>query len=232
MPRSRDTIEHDATKAQIKAIARAQMAEHGTAGLSLRAIARALEVTAPALYRYFPSLDSLITALIVDAFNGLADAIEAADRAVVPQGDYEARLLAAALAYRRFAQERPTDFELIFGNPIPGYVAPGAITIPAATRTNVALTAILIAAKQAGAYRSPYQGPFALTAAALARTEQIAADYDVPVDMIVAGLGLWSMVHGAAMLELHGHLDPIIDGEAFCMAQVRLFFSGGAGPPH
>ena len=62
--------ERSTTIAQIKAVARQQMAEYGTAGLSLRGIGRAMGITAPAIYNYFPRLDDLITALIVDAFNG------------------------------------------------------------------------------------------------------------------------------------------------------------------
>ena len=73
------------TIAEIKATARQQMAESGTAGVSLSAIARAMEISAPALYRYFASRDDLVTALIVDAFTALADAIEAAESAVAVQ---------------------------------------------------------------------------------------------------------------------------------------------------
>ena len=73
--------ERSDTITQIKAVARQQMAEHGTAGLSLRGIAREMGITAPAIYNYFPRLDDLITALIVDAFTALADAMEAAEAA-------------------------------------------------------------------------------------------------------------------------------------------------------
>jgi AcrR family transcriptional regulator len=73
MPRIRRTEIHDTIREDIKGTARRLMAEGGTAGLSLRAIARAMDSTAPAIYTYFPTLDDLITALIVDAFNGLAD---------------------------------------------------------------------------------------------------------------------------------------------------------------
>ena len=63
----------DLTIAEIKATARQQMAESGTAGVSLSAIARTMEISAPALYRYFASRDDLVTALIADAYNDLAD---------------------------------------------------------------------------------------------------------------------------------------------------------------
>ena len=52
----------------------------GAAGLSLRAVARRLEMVPSALYRYFPSRDALLTALIVDAYVALADAAESVDQ--------------------------------------------------------------------------------------------------------------------------------------------------------
>jgi AcrR family transcriptional regulator len=127
--RQRESQRQD-TREEIKAFARQQMAAEGTAALSLRAIARDMEMTAPALYRYFPSREDLITALIVDAFNALADALEAADAAPTQQ-DYGSRLRAVLMAYRGWALEHPTDFQLIYGNPIPGYSAPRELTVPA-----------------------------------------------------------------------------------------------------
>ena len=78
MPRPRNQDAREELSEAIKATARQQMAAQGTAGLSLRAIARDLGMTAPAIYHYFPRLEDLITALVVDAFNGLADAMETA----------------------------------------------------------------------------------------------------------------------------------------------------------
>ncbi|MGO4757680.1 helix-turn-helix domain-containing protein, partial [Streptomyces sp. 2MCAF27] len=54
--------------AAIKEEARRQLAREGAAKLSLRAVARELGMVSSALYRYFPSRDELLTALIVDAY--------------------------------------------------------------------------------------------------------------------------------------------------------------------
>ncbi|HJW64451.1 MAG TPA: TetR/AcrR family transcriptional regulator, partial [Actinomycetes bacterium] len=127
----RERVRH-ATAAEIKAVARAQMAANGTAGVTLRAIAREMGMTAPALYRYFGSRDDLVTALVTDAYDALADAMEAAVDAVAP-GRHTDRVRAAFGAFRAWGLEHPTEFALIFGSPIPGYVAPEA-TRPAGTR--------------------------------------------------------------------------------------------------
>ena len=108
-----------ATVEEIKAVARAQMAAEGTAGVTLRAIAREMGMTAPALYRYFGSRDDLVTALVTDAYDALADVMEAAVEAAGPGGHAE-RVRAAFGAFRTWGLERPTEFALIFGSPIPG----------------------------------------------------------------------------------------------------------------
>jgi len=70
----------DITREEIKNTARQLMAEKGAAGLSIRAIAREMGMTASALYHYFSNLNGLITALIEDAFTQLADTVEAATK--------------------------------------------------------------------------------------------------------------------------------------------------------
>ena len=57
-------------------------AERGAAGLSLRAVARDLGMASSAIYRYFPSRDALLTALIIESYDALGDACEQAHAAV------------------------------------------------------------------------------------------------------------------------------------------------------
>ena len=139
---------------KIKATAHAQMALNGTAGISLRGIAHELGVTAPAIYNYYPRLDDLITALIVDAFNALADAIETAEAAAESE-TCGPKILASCLAYREWAVAHPVDFQLIYGNPIPGYVAPAEITIPLARRPFDGLFRLFLQAYQSGELTIP-----------------------------------------------------------------------------
>src|SRR6266567_1869263 len=67
-PATRRTRRRLATVAEIKALARRQLAEHGTGAVSLRAIAREMGTASSALYRYFASHDELISALCADAY--------------------------------------------------------------------------------------------------------------------------------------------------------------------
>ena len=54
---------------EIKAAARAQLAERGAAALSVRHVARELGMSSSGMYRYFASRDELLTALIIDAYD-------------------------------------------------------------------------------------------------------------------------------------------------------------------
>ncbi len=63
---------------EIKAVARRHLAADG-ANLSLRAVAREMGMVSSALYRYFSSRDELLTALILDGYNSMGEAAEAAD---------------------------------------------------------------------------------------------------------------------------------------------------------
>ncbi|MGE5774680.1 MAG: TetR/AcrR family transcriptional regulator, partial [Chloroflexota bacterium] len=100
-----------------------QVAESGAPALSLRAIARELKITAPAIYNYFPDRDALVTALIIDAFTSFGD-WQIAARDASPETNLKGRLEAIGLAYRDWALTFPQRYQLIFGTPIPGYTAP------------------------------------------------------------------------------------------------------------
>ena len=222
MPRKRSEVLRDATFADIKASARRLMAERGTAGLSMRAIARDLGITAPALYYYYPSLDSLITALILDSFNDLADASAAARDAQL-SGSALDRVIAAAEAYRQWALEHPVDFILINGSPIPGYHAPADLTGPAAARAlevNIEVMADALASGELPMTSEVAQMPDSLrqTLAQL-RAER---HYEWPVEAIYLALVGWIQAYGLIALEVYNDLQPLIGEQSGTLFRHRL----------
>src|ERR1700742_3611581 len=84
---------------EIKDEARRQLATAGAGGLSLRAVARELGMVSSALYRYFPSRDDLLTALIIEAYDALGDSTADAE-AGVPREDVRGRWSACWHAVR------------------------------------------------------------------------------------------------------------------------------------
>lgn len=122
-PTSRRDRLREQTAGQIKEVARRQLVEHGPAGIALRAIAREMGMTAPGLYRYYSSLEDLVTALIVDCYAEVTAQMERA-RDAAPSEDLPSRLLAVSRAFRYWSVSHPAEFGLIFGAPMPGFARP------------------------------------------------------------------------------------------------------------
>src|SRR5689334_20405571 len=101
-PRERARAE---TLAQIKRLALDQLATTGAGELSLRAIARELNLVSSAIYRYYPSRDELITALLIDAYGDLADLL--AEAARTDRRGARRRWADTADALRRWARAEP-----------------------------------------------------------------------------------------------------------------------------
>ncbi len=222
------------TRDEIKAVARRQMAREGASALSLRAIAGEMGLTAPALYRYYPSRDELITALIVDAFHALGDVLEGARGTVVAEA-HANQFVAMMHAYRAWALAHPAEFTLIYGTPIPGYHAPEVVTDPAVRRSLAPLLALLAAAWQAGkitpdpAYAAP-PPPLGERFGAMLPG---AAGGRVPTAALHVGFVAWAHLQGIIMLELFGHIAPVVgDPELFYAFEVRVqLLRLGLAPP-
>ncbi|UCC54231.1 MAG: TetR/AcrR family transcriptional regulator [Anaerolineaceae bacterium] len=208
MTETRRERQRAATITEIKQIARRHMAEKGAAALSLRAIAREMGLSSPALYRYFASRDDLVKALIVDAFNSFADTLQAAhDRCL--QDDHAARLSAVAHAYRSWALAAPQEYALIFGTPIPAYEAPPDLTGPVAARSMQVLLGVLDDTQRSG--KANLSDIHATFSPALQRqiqpwTEKL--HYSGDPALLYLAISGWALIHGLVSLEIFGHLDP------------------------
>ena len=190
---------------EIKQEARRQLAAHGAQGLSLRAVARELGMVSSALYRYFPSRDELLTALIIDAYDALGDAAEAAD-AGRPAADIRGRWAATCHAVRNWALAHPHEYALIYGSPVPGYQAPQATVVPAARIACVAGGLVADAWREA---RVAGGGAAPLTPLPPELAEQAAVVADaiapgVPGAVIARLLIAWTQLFGMISFELFG----------------------------
>ena len=191
---------------RIIAAAWEQIAREGAPALSLRAIARSLHITAPAIYNYFPDRDALVTALIIEAYQSFGEhQLEARD--MFPVDDLDNRLMAIGLAYRTWAITYPQRYQLIFGTPIPGYSAPFEEVFPSATRSLSALVSVIEAYRQAGRLhaenfpevRQDFEFDFE-------RWKKHGGQADL-LSLSVSIL-IWARVHGLVSLEIAGDIPP------------------------
>ena len=194
------------TVAEIKRLARLQIAEKGAANLSLREIARDMDVVSSALYRYFASRDELLTALIVDSYNDLGATVEAAD-AMCRRNDYVGRWMTMVLSVRAWALSHPSDYGLIFGTPVPGYDAPDDTTAPARRHVEPLLQ-LLDDAHRAG-HRALITTPSTRAFAKEYTHVRARLGHDVPDEMLLAGLSAWATMFGAISFEIFGHVDTM-----------------------
>ncbi len=223
MVRPKQSEQHPDLEYAIKETAREQIAEKGAAALSLRAIARALDITAPAIYHYFPSRDDLVTALIVDSYHSLGNALQKS-QAIAEASHYE-RIVASGHAYRNWALAHPEEYGLIFGTPIPNYHAPMEITGPAAAGS----MSVLI-----GALHNAWQDGVLKTEGALSSIpEMIQAwmdkfEYEGDPAVVQFAMASWSQIHGMVSLELNGHFITTpnqISADSFFEVEIRAMLT-------
>jgi AcrR family transcriptional regulator len=190
---------------EIKQVARRHLATDG-ANLSLRAVARDMGMVSSAVYRYFPSRDDLLTALIIDAYNSLGDAVAAADDPA--DADLRARFLGICRAVRAWALAAPAEYALIFGSPVPGYAAP-ADTVVAAARTPATLVGVLVAGLATGEIRADGDLPDTVRGD-LTRAVQ-AAFPGLPPVVLARGMTAWIHLFGLVSFELFGQFNNVIE---------------------
>ncbi|MFC3453436.1 TetR/AcrR family transcriptional regulator [Amycolatopsis speibonae] len=182
---------------EIKRYAWEQLATTGVSALSLNAIAKHVGMSGPALYRYFPSRDDLITDLVRDAYRSLADAVQAAG---------SGGLAEVAHAIREWALADPQRYLFVYGTPIPGYRAPGDTT-----KISNEIMVVLLEVHAA----LPDDGRVTPFGAHLDDHREWAGGLPVSSEVLRRAVTFWTRLHGVLSLELAGHFagmgfDPAV----------------------
>ncbi len=193
-------IQRQNTIDEIKSYARIQMEKVGLSGISMSAISRSMEISAPALYRYFDSRDDLIQSLIGDALEDFLSALQKAENGLLLE-DFSGRYWAVIKEYRDWALAHPTDFQLIFNNPCSNDQNVPTSTHPGIQRIFHVFVQILGDAFRAGKLK-----PLPVDSQSFEQVEFgsliQAENQQVPAPVSYTGLVAWSRLHGLVMLEL------------------------------
>ncbi|MEU3983562.1 TetR/AcrR family transcriptional regulator [Streptomyces sp. NPDC026672] len=213
--------------AAVKDEARRQLAADGAAKLSLRAVARSLGLVSSALYRYFPSRDDLLTALIIDAYDSLGEAAEEALDAAADAGPVR-RWTAVCEAVRAWALARPHEYALIYGSPVPGYAAPET-TIPPAARVGLVLIGIVREAQESRG--GPGLAPLDLAEEARPEAERMAAALDPAMspEAMAALVAAWAQLFGLVGFELFGQFNRVVEDREVFFRQAVTGLAHGVG---
>ncbi|MDQ4488984.1 TetR/AcrR family transcriptional regulator [Sinomonas sp. ASV486] len=198
----------------IRQAAERQLREDGPGGVSLAAIARELGMSGPALYRYVPSRDALLTELISDAYLDLARALRDAVERTHDGGD---RLGALLTGYRTWARQEPHRYRLLFQPPLPDFDSNATSLVEASRAPMRVLLEVLTAkpAKGAGAV---------LTDALRAQLEDWARGHGPSADAeaALAAVTIWSRLHGFVSLEIANDLTAMgVDADELFAIEAR-----------
>ncbi|MFJ5269610.1 TetR/AcrR family transcriptional regulator [Streptomyces sp. NPDC088358] len=204
---------------EVKAAALRQLADGGPEALSLNAVAKQLGMTGPALYRYFANRDSLLTELVVDAYETLAATLARA--AGTPARDGAERLASVVRAYRDWARTEPHRYRLLFRAPFKGYDAHSTRLVEAAQRAmNVVLNV-------ANALASPDAAVPEDSRDQVQEWMKRRGVEDVPPAVASRTVLLWAHLHGLASLEIEDNFASMgIDPGPLYEAAVGEFTHG------
>ncbi len=159
------------TRADILAAALAILRDEGHASLTVRHVAAQAGCSTIGVYTWFGGKDGLVDAILLDGFGRFADALARARPRKSPLGT----LLGQAVAYRRWALDNRTSYEVMFMGAVPGHVAGDEIQV------------------------------VGLLAYDLLRNEVVAAQARDVIDESDAdsvAMAMWGLVHGLVSLEI------------------------------
>jgi AcrR family transcriptional regulator len=200
--------QRDATFEAIKQTARRLLVEAGPDAVRLRAIARELGLTAPALYRYVASHDELMDLVTGEIDDDLTAAIE---RAAAAEDDPRLRLGAASREFRRWALAHPREFGMVFTNPAPS--KPHAAAAGSAN-FRAAFAAIFTGLWERQPFRVPDEADLPPSLVEELRRNTAELLPGLPAGAAYVFLWCWSRIYGAVCLEVFGHLQwATSDGE-------------------
>ncbi len=197
-------------EAQLRDVGRRHLAEHGAAALSLRAVARDMGRTPSSLYRYVRDRDDLLTVLIIEAYDDLGDALDAA---VAGQEPGRSAFEAFAHALRAWALVHPSEYALLYGSPVPGYHAPADATARAGNRPILTLARIVagLAVVPDIPGTSPARRRRAVDALRAATREDGVVELGLTPEVLTRTIAAWNLLLGAITSELFEQLGPITD---------------------
>ncbi len=207
-----------ATASEIKQTARKILVEQGSDAVTLRAIARDMGMTAPAIYRYYASHEDLLSNVVADIFSEIADEIHAAIEAAgaAGGGDMTQKLLAACRQFRRWGLDHRAEFGLLFGTPLPSLegMHHHALINECAARFSGTFFALFLELWRRQPFSVPSLGDMDAGLRSQLERYRDGLGTDLPIGAMVIFLRCWIRLYGAVSLEVFGHLHFALDDPA------------------
>lgn len=220
------------TLLEIRTTARRVLVDRGVDGLALRAVAREMGMTAPALYRYFSSREDLVENVVADLYGELCAVLERVRDAARPATP-GVQLVEVSRAFRTWATTHHAEFGLLFGSAGEG-VLPDDVTADGERPSQVAAAAFggIFAALIAQLYlEQGFEVPAddeiepALQVQLRAWCEKLPVT--LPLGVMAVFLSCWIRLYGMVCMEVFGHLrfalddpEPMFEAELRALGRV------------
>ncbi len=215
----RDRVRVD-TEREIRQTARRVLVDQGVDGLALRAVARAMGMTAPALYRYFTSREDLVDHVVADLYGELCDVLDRV-RDEQDQARPGAQLLAVSRAFRGWATAHHAEFGLLFGSagervrPLDAPSAAGEHPSEVAARRFGGIFAALVARLYLEqGFAVPADDQIEPVLQVQLRTWCEKLPVTLPLGVMAVFLSCWVQLYGLVCMEVFGHLRFALDDAA------------------
>ncbi|MEU8341268.1 transcriptional regulator, TetR family [Actinomadura meyerae] len=198
-----------ATVREITETARRILVEEGAEAVTLRAIAREMGMTAPALYRYFGSHNELLRHLVGDLFSELTGELQAALKDV-PHDDMSGKFLVVSRRFRTWSLAHPREYALLFGAPVRGTGHQEEIDFAEECARQFGWTFMALFLELWN--KSPFPVPSddeidPVLLPQLRRYRDDVVGVDLPLGVIQQFLKCWIRLQGGVSLEVFGHLE-------------------------
>ncbi|MGW5241581.1 TetR/AcrR family transcriptional regulator [Monashia sp. NPDC004114] len=200
-----------ATQAELSQAARELLVEGGPEAVTVRAVAERVGMTAPAIYRYFPSRELLLARVCVDLYAELGQHLYAV-RDSTPGDSVAERLCRTARAFREWAIEHTPEFGLLFGAPIPGVVVdPEAKHEEIAGQSFALVWLELFAEIEDVGTGMRWNRPIPRSVAEQIDDFACGAGFDIDTRAAVLYVYCWQSLYGAVATEVFGHMKWAVD---------------------
>lgn len=181
----------------------------GTGEMTLRSVANEIGMTAPALYRYVDSHETLVRIVAMDIDASAADEIAKA-RDAQPEDDPAARMVASAVAFRQWALNNREEFSLVFTNLDVSCIE----ELQTESKTGLLFSELLFQVWARYRFPVPRLDELDPELVEILRDPLVPADLTGVPDEMRPLIWLleraWAGLYGTVTLEVFGHIDPRI----------------------
>jgi AcrR family transcriptional regulator len=211
---------------EIKAAALDELRCHGPGGVTMRGVARAIDMTPSGLYRYFDDHGALLAALCVDARNSLRTTLEES-QARHTDDDTMTQWFRGSVVMRQWALDHVDEYALVVG-PRPSGVDPDHPELAGATVQLVSIPVENVARAISSGDLLPAPVPASVAPLSMPSAPGGAlVAPGAPGQARTIAVGAVSALVGAVSLEAFGHLTGTDRGDAYAAYSLQVMRAMG-----